>query len=197
MISALTIANPETLVAKLPEKSQQVIHSHAMLIVQVVKASQNPQMLVELESMLEHAAANGWTNLVQAIRKILKGERELSLLNGLDEEDSIIIEAILRGLRDPNTLPDPSTRAGAEHAAPALAQMIHAATSGDVNALQMVAAMAEQMTRTHGDMARLGGALSRMVNGEIEPEILCKNMDTKGEKLILDILTELGRLRAH
>jgi len=183
--------------ANLPEKKQQVAQSHAILIVQVVKACQNPQMMVELEPMLQHAAANGWTELVTTIRKILNGSRDAALLKNLDEEDSIIIESILGGLQDPATLPDPTARAGAEHAAPALAQMIHAASTGDVGALQMIAAMAEQMTRTHGDMARLGGAVSRMVNGELDPDILCKNMDSKGEKLVLDILTELGRLRAH
>lgn len=183
--------------ADIPDKAQQVIQSHATLIVQVVKACQNRQMLAELEPMLHHATANGWTELVGTIRKILNGQRDLSLLKGLDEEDSIIVESVLRGLRDPRTLPDPTARTGAEHAAPALAQMVHAATSGDINALQMIATMAEQMTQTHGDMARLGGALSRMVHGETEPDILCKNMDSRGEKLVLDILTELARLRAH
>jgi hypothetical protein len=182
----------------LPERSEQVIRSHAILIVTVVKACQNPQLLPELEPMLVHAQNNGWTELVSAIRNILKGNRDPSLLHGLDDEDTIIIEAVLRGLQDPNTLPDLNAKPQADLAAPALANMIHAAGTGDAMALNMIATMAEQMTNTQGDMARLGGAISKMVhNDERDPDILCKNMSEKGEKLVLDILAELTKLSAH
>ena len=181
----------------IPEKSQQIIQSHAILIINVVKACQNPHMLTELEPMLQHAQHNGWTELVAAIRKILKGGRDPGMLVGLDEEDGIIVEAILKGLQDPNTLPKPDSRPQADLAGPSLANMIHAAATGDAMALSMIASMAEQMTNTHGDMSRLGGAISKMVNDERDPEILCKNMSQKGEKLVLDILAELAKLSAH
>lgn len=182
----------------IPEKKQQVIQSHAILIINVVKACQNPQMLAELEPMLQHAQNNGWNDLVSAIRKILQGSRDPVVLAGLDDEDGIIVEAILKGLQDPNTLPRLDAKPQAELAAPSLANMIHAAATGDAMALSMIASMAEQMTNTHGDMARLGGAISKMVNNdERDPEILCKNMSQKGEKLVLDILSELAKLSAH
>jgi hypothetical protein len=57
--------------------------------------------------------------------------------------------------------------------------------------------MAEQMTHTQGDMSRLGKAVSRMVQGEREIDKLCEGMDTRGEKLVTDILTELSKLREH
>jgi len=44
--------------AKLPEKSEQIIQSHAILIVMVVKVCQNPQLMPELEPMLQHAQNN-------------------------------------------------------------------------------------------------------------------------------------------
>jgi len=184
--------------SSIPEKSEQIIRSHAILIVTVVKVCQNPQLLPELEPMLVHAQTNGWGNLVHAIRRILKGDRNPSMLSGLDDEDTIIIDAILRGIQNPDTLPDLNAKPQAELAAPALASMIHAAGSGDAMALSMIATMAEQMTKTHGDMARLGGAISKMVNNdERDPDILCKNMSEKGEKLVLEILAELTKLSAH
>lgn len=182
----------------IPEKSQQIIQSHAVLIVMVVKVCQNPQLKPELEPMLQHAQQNNWTELVAAIRKILKGERSPSLLNGLDEEDTVIVDAILRGLQNPESLPSLDNKPRAEVAAPALAQLIHSAATGDPMALSMIATMAEQMTTTQGDMAKLGGAISKMVqNDERDPAVLCKNMSEKGEKLVLDILEELVKLSAH
>lgn len=182
----------------LPAKSEQIIQAHAILIVMVVKVCQNPQLLPELEPMLQHALNNGWNDLVMAIRKILKGDRSQTLLADLDDEDSVIVDAILRGLQDPSTLPSMDTKPKPDLAAPALANMIHAAGSGDAMALSMIATMAEQMTATKGDMARLGGAISKMVNNdERDPAILTKNMSERGEKLVLDILQELTKLSAH
>jgi len=182
----------------LPEKNEQIIQSHAILIVTVVKVCQNPQLLPELEPLLVHAQNNGWTALVAAIRTILKGKRDPSVLAGLDDEDSVIIDAILRGIQNPATLPDLKSKPQADLAAPALANMIHAASTGDAMALSMIATMADQMTSTQGDMARLGGAISKMVNNdERDPDILCKNMSEKGEKLVIDILSELTKLSTH
>ncbi len=184
--------------SELPEKTEQVIRSHALLIVNVVKSCQNPQALPMLEPMLEHAHNNGWTGLVVAIRKILKGNRDAGLVAGLDDEDTIIIEAILLGLQNPETLPDPNAKQQGELAAPALANMIHDAATGDPMALSMIANMAEQMVNTSGDMARLGVAISRMVNNdERDADKLCDKMSEKGEKLVLEILSELTKLSAH
>lgn len=183
----------------LPEKSEQIIQSHAILIVMVVRVCQNPQLLPELEPMLKHAEANNWHELVVTIRKILGGDRQTGLLAGLDEEDTVIIDAILRGLQDSSTLPKLDTKPRGELAAPALANMIHASGTGDAMALNMLATMAEQMTSTgQGDMALLGGAISKMVqNNERNPGVLCKNMSEKGEKLVHEILEELLKLSAH
>lgn len=183
--------------ATLPEKTQQVIQSHSQLIVAVVKACQNRELLPELEPVLESARQNGWGDLVKAIRSILGGNRDTGVLAGLDEEDTIIIEAILRGLQDPASLPDPMAVSDPTMAAPGLAYMIHAAETGDPNALQMIASISEQMTHTFGDMSRLGKAISRMVHGERDADKLCEGMDTRGEKLVSDILDELNKLRTH
>lgn len=178
----------------LAEKSQQIILIHAPLINRVVKACQNPQMLPELKTLLKEAEANGWTDLAGAIHKILGGKREATILASLDEEDSVIIDAILRGLQDPATLPDPNIQTDPSMAPPGLAYMIHAAASGNPEALQQVAGMADQMIHFDGDMARLGGIMKRMIDGERDAEILCQGMGPQGKQLVLRILEELGKL---
>jgi hypothetical protein len=181
----------------LPEKDQQIVQAHSQLIVAVVKACQNRDLMPQLDPILESASQNGWDELVKTIRTILKGSRDAGLLAGLDEEDTVIVQAILRGLQDPATLPDPTAAADPTMAAPGLAHMIHAAETGDANALQLIATIAEQMTQTPGDMGRLGRAVSRMVHGERNTDKLCEGMDARGEKLVLDILEELNKLRTH
>jgi len=79
-------------------------------------------------------------------------------------------------------------------AAPGLAQIIFAASRGDVQALQAISAMAEQMTAAHGDMARLGGNIKRLIDGERNADILCKGMGPSGEQLMLNLIDELNKL---
>jgi hypothetical protein len=183
--------------AELPSRQQQIIQTHAELIKRVVRALHNRESLPELEATLEVTRRNGWGTLVAAIRRILAGQRETSLLAGLDEEDATIVEAILRGIQDPDTLPDPNAAPDPSLAAPGLAQMIHGAGKGDVQTLQLLANMAEQMTRVGGDMARLGAIMKRLVDGERDPQRLCRGMGAQGESLVVMILEELGRLQAH
>ncbi|HID49487.1 MAG TPA: hypothetical protein EYP40_07750 [Chromatiales bacterium] len=179
---------------KLPEREQQIRRSHAALIHQVVQACQNPEARIELDPVLDTAASNGWEELVAVVRRILNGQREASLLHGLDEEDTVIVESILQGIQNPATLPEPGQAADPALAGPGLAQMIHAASQGNPQALQITAAMAEQMTATHGDMRQLGGIMRRLIDGERDPEVLCKGMGPSGEQLVLAIIDELNRL---
>lgn len=183
--------------AQLPPRTQQIVQTHAGLIVNVVRTAQNPALRPQLDAVLRTSEANGWGTLVAAIRRILAGSREPSLLAGLDEEDGIIIEAILRGLQDPATLPDPAARPDPVLAAPGLAGMIHACTRGDVQALELLSQMAEQMTRVGGDMGRMGGLMRRLVEGERDPDVLLKGMGAQGESLVLAVLEELGKLESH
>ena len=178
----------------LADKTQQIIQVHAGLIYRVARACENPQYLKELESLLKEAEANSWTDLVAAIRKILAGNRSENILAPLDEEDRVIVDAILRGLQDPSTLPPPQIEADPSQAAPGLAHMIYAASSGNPEALQQTASMADQMIHFEGNMARLGGIMKRLIDGERDPDILCKGMDQQGGKLVLKILEELGKL---
>ena len=176
-----------------PDQQQQIIMAHAPFIRQVVMFSQQEEQATELEKLLQAAAANGWTSLVAAVRRICRGERDNSVLKGLDLEDQVIAEAIMRGIQNPATLPDPAQQSNPALAAPGLAHMIHAAAS-DPQALILISNMAEQMSKAGGDMARLASIMRPLINGERDPDRLCKGMDERGEALTLDILQALAQI---
>ena len=178
----------------LPEFEEQVRRTHAQLIHLVVKACVNPPLRAELEPVLQTAKSNGWESLTHAIYQILAGRRDEMLLQGLDKEDQVIIEAVLQGLQNPASLPDLNQTADPTMAAPGLAHMIQAASRGDAQALQSVSFMAEQMIHTTGDLRLLGAIMHRLVKGERDPDTLCKGMSTSGEQLVLSLLEELNKL---
>ncbi len=176
------------------EYEQQVRQTHAELIHLVVNACVNTALKPELEPVLQTAKNSGWETLTSTINQILEGRRDEALLQGLDKEDRIIIHAILEGLQNPATLPDINKQADPTMAAPGLAHIVHAASRGDAQALQAVSIMAEQMTQTTGDLRLLGGIMRRLVNGERDPDTLCKGMGPSGEQLVLSLLEELNKL---
>lgn len=178
----------------LPEKDQQILAAHAGLVHAVVQACHNRDLLPQLEQVLKLSEENGWNQLVTAIRRILGGSRDNSVLANLDEEDRVITEAILRGLQNPETLPDINSTPDAEHAAPGLASMVVAARQGNVEALRALADMATQMRNAGGDMARLASALSQMEQGEADIEKLSRGMSPAGVKLVESIIEELKKL---
>ncbi|UCB54986.1 MAG: hypothetical protein JSW45_00120 [Thiotrichales bacterium] len=180
-----------------PDKQQQIIQTHAGLILGVVQCIQNPDLRPQVEQALAVSEQNGWDKLVAAIRKILNGSREESILNGLDDEDSVIVTAILRGLQDPNTLPKPEQTPDATLAAPMLANLINDARRGDHNAVIMLGGMAEQMSMAGGDMASVGAILKDLIDGERDVDKLCDKVGPQGESLIVQILDELGKLEVH
>jgi len=182
---------------QIPEREQQIIQTHAAFICQAVEFIQQPEADTRLDALLSAAAHNGWTALAAAVRLFAVGRRDLNLIAGLDEEDRVIAEAILRGLQDPTALPDPSIKADPTLAAPGLAGMIHAAGSGDVQALTLISQMAEQMSKVGGDMSRLAAVIRPMINGERDADRLCARLDARGRQLVLQILEELGKLDVH
>jgi hypothetical protein len=179
------------------DRQQQIIHAHAGVIVQVVQSIGNPALMPRTEEILKVSEQNGWGDLVKVIRRIIRGERDESLLKGLDEEDSIIAGAILLGIQNPSTLPDPNAQPDASLAAPGLAQMIHEASRGNTQALEIISHMAEQMTAAGGDMRNLGGIIRKMINGERDPKVLAKGMGVQGRQLVDSILEELAKLAGH
>jgi hypothetical protein len=183
--------------ATLPDASAQILAMHAPFIHAVVNAIQNRALLEHLRPMLAEAETRGWSALVECIRRIIDGQRDRSVLLGLDDQDRVIAEAILGGLDNPATLPPVHSQPSATAAAPGLAVMISAAGRGDIQAFAALANMAEQMLKAGGDMARLGGVMRRLVDGERDADKLARGMGPLGRQLLLDILDQLGKANFH
>jgi hypothetical protein len=183
----------DCLMSALPEKDQQILAAHAGLVHAVVRTCHNRDLMPQLDQLLKLSEDNGWTRLVAVIRRILGGQRDTGVLLGLDEEDRTIAEAILRGLQNPETLPDLNTAVDPNHAAPGLASMIAASRHGNIEALKALADMAIQMRQAGGDMARLASALSQMEQGETDVEKLARGMNPAGLKLVEMIVEELRK----
>ena len=180
-----------------PDKKEQIIQTHSSLILAVVQTIHNQELRPHLDQVLQQSAQNGWQSLVDAIKKILAGSREQSLVNGLDDEDAIIIDSILRGLQDPATLPKTEQSGDASQAAPMFARLIDEARRGNTNSLSILGSMAEQMVNAGGDMASLSAVLKDMIDGERNVDKLCTRMGPQGESLITQILSELAKLDRH
>ena len=180
-----------------PDKQQQFLQTHAGLIVAVVQTIHNPELKPQLDHVLKQSEQNGWVGLVAAIRKIMIGSRDDSLLAIQDDEDRTIIDAILKGIQDPTTLPKPEQQGDATTAAPMLAKLVHDASRGDHDAVIMLGGLAEQMSSAGGDMSNLSAVIKNMIDGERNVDMLCTRMGPQGESLITAILSELGKLDIH
>jgi len=182
---------------EIPELKEQILQSHAGLIHRVVMHCNNPGSIPDLEEVLRQAEENGWTRLVMAIRDIMNGRRDESVLLGLDDEDRTIVESILQGLQDASTLPDLQADFDSSMAAPGIASLIHASRRGNAHALQIVAGMAKQMLAAGGDMSILAGRIRPLVEGERDAGKLGANMSARGQELMVKILEELLKLEAN
>ena len=181
----------------LPDTNEQILQSHSGLIHRVVMHCNNPGSVPDIEQVLQMASENDWMALVTVIRDIMSGNRDESILLPLDEEDRVIAESILRGLQDPNTLPDLETDINSDMAAPGIAGLIHASRNGNAQALQIIGNMAKQMLAAGGDMGILAGRIRPLVDGERDPDKLTEKMTDKGQTLMLQIIEELVKMEAN
>ena len=72
-------------------------------------AVQDSAQQENLDAVLKRYSHPGWNKLVDAVHRIVGGERDpvaLGLDSDLDPEDSLIVETILAALSDPSTLSD-------------------------------------------------------------------------------------------
>lgn len=180
-----------------PDMKEQILQSHSGLIHRVVMHCNNPGSVPDLEQVLQQAEENDWKDLVAAIRDVMSGKRDESVLMPLDDEDRAIVESILRGLQNPNTLPDLQADFDSSMAAPGIAGLVHASRTGNAQALQIIANMAKQMLAAGGDMGIMAGRIRPLVEGERDADKLTEKMTEKGQKLMLDILEELIKLEAN
>jgi len=174
--------------------SNQVRTIHAGFIHAIVAACAGGEAAQRIEPLLAEAQERGYGRLVACVRKVLAGRRDPGVLEGLDEEDHVIVQSVLDGLQNPATLPDPAARAEGAAAAPGLAHLIHAARSGDTGALQVLGNMGEAMQSVGGDMARLASRIRPLLQGERDPDRLAEGMTVRGRALVVSIVEELARL---
>lgn len=178
-------------------RAEQVVAAHSALILAVAHACAQPARRPEVESVLTEIERYGDAALARALREVLSGRRDESLLRGLDADDRIVVERVLLGLRDPATLPPPDAKPDPSAAAPGLAAIVHSAACGDHGALHALGEMSEQMQRVGGDMARVGAVLSKLLQGERDPDVLCTGAGAQCQSLVLSILDELALLDRH
>ncbi|MBL9126516.1 MAG: tetratricopeptide repeat protein, partial [Verrucomicrobiales bacterium] len=80
---------------------------HAPVILAACMAAQDPEQRPVLGEVLRRYADASWKEMVAAIHRIVAGERdEESLQEGQFGDGPLILDAILAGLRDPQTLAD-------------------------------------------------------------------------------------------
>jgi len=181
--------------AQLPPAVDQVLRVHAAFIHTVVNTLRDRSQLPGLMKQLDAAEQAGWVRLVGALRHVINGRRDPSIKLGLDEEDGILLDAILRGFDNPATLPALDAPPDGSSAAPGLAALIDASARGDAQAMLVLANMSEQMMKAGGDMALLGGRMRRLVNGERDTDQLVAGMGPLGRELLISLLDELARLQ--
>ncbi|RCJ18406.1 hypothetical protein A6770_33185 [Nostoc minutum NIES-26] len=81
------------------------LRQYGQLIAAVVVFVNDAEVRQQLEAALEEWVKVGWVNLIAAIRLVLDGERDEDVLcESLNYLEAPIINAILRGIANPNTL---------------------------------------------------------------------------------------------
>jgi len=156
-----------------------------------------PNSASDLEQALQLAEANDWQKLVATIRNIMSGNRGRTLLQNLDEEETIIIESILNGIDDPATLPAVTADLNSDMAASGIASLIHASMQGNTESANVIDSLTTQMSNTGSEYATIAVSIKKMIEGERNLEILIENISEQGHNLMTDILTELKTLETQ
>jgi len=89
--------------------TRQELQKHLPLILAACMAAQDSAEQENLDALLKHYSDGGWNKLVNAVHRIVAGDRDpgaLGLDSDLDPKDSLIVGTILAALSDPSTLSD-------------------------------------------------------------------------------------------
>lgn len=181
-----------------PNIQTQLIREHASLICEVVDVRYHPERQAEFLESLTQAEQNGWGKLCAAIRRILMDEAmEMKAFDdlALDVEDEAIVQAMILGIHDPDTLPEASANENPMLAPEGLAGIIATAATGEENALQLLARMDTDLSESGApELVAFGKTLRRMLNGERHADSLTMGLDERTQRLVLSILEELKTL---
>ncbi len=170
---------------------EELLKLHSALLHDVVDAIHDKSKQAPLLDMLNEAQNNGWQKLCEAIRSILEGQRDDSVLDNLDEEDAILIQAILIGIDNPETLPENDLQKQRDEAALGLATTIAAACQGDQRAMELVAHMDQTFQDNPQEIGTIGNAVRKMINGERSSVSLLEGLDPTNAELVEQVLEQL------
>jgi hypothetical protein len=180
---------------------QETLRRLGNLVKRVAAAVTDPSQRPALEEALAERGEHGWTKLVEALRRVLDGERDEDVLyEPLDREDSVILQAVLRGIADPASLEDiPTAEPAGDNAQVAdLAQRLekHLPLIGAV-----VASIDEPEVRSRLDpvlqqMERNGwsnliASVRRILDGERSADALLDDLDEEDTLIVGTILAAI------
>ena len=87
--------------------SRQEMRKHLRLVLATIRAARDSAHKENLDSVLLLYSDPTWNKLLNAVHRIVAGERDAEMLiEDLDHEESLIVETILAAVSDPSTLSD-------------------------------------------------------------------------------------------
>lgn len=174
------------------------------IIKAVVAASQgNEESKNELEPFLqEMEQTNDWRNLIPVIRRIMNGERDENLFEGLDRTDALIVARILQVLNPDSgqqtmddgqrsTVPHQQQHQEQGVTLPQLLELVERAAGGDSQLGQQLFSDLQKMSRdSNSEINTLGSVLLRVLIRDFNPKL-----DGLPDEIASAIRGMLGRLR--
>jgi len=166
---------------------------HSGFVANVVAVCINHTAPSTLTPILDSARNNGWHKLVNAIERIIQGERSNTLLDDLDSEEEEIISNILLQLESGHT--ELSTPKLSENNSQGLAIIINAAINGDSDAQSTIAFMCKEMESVGGELTMLSSAIRKLLAGERDLIALSNDMSLRSKRLLSAVLKDLSQRR--
>lgn len=173
------------------------------VIAAVVAACQgNEEAKNQLEPFLEQQGqTDDWRNLIVVVRRIMNGERDGNIVEGLDRTDALIVTRILQALSGDTEAPAANSQPPTANnqpqqqqqgmTLPQLLELVERAAGGDKELGGQLFTAFQQMARDENkEMSALGNVLLRVLIGEKNP-----SLDGLPDEVASAIRGMLGRLK--
>ena len=173
----------------------QIAAAHHDLNNLILATQDHPDQLNALARRLDDMHNDGWHALVHTLRLRFGLPAEPIGTATLDNEDHAILALLDYAQSQPDefaALAAQSADANTQHAAHALAALIYAATQGEHEALEALAEL-HQAADTPEALAA-SAAFIRMIEGERQPDVLCRDLPNQQAALIQAVLASLEDL---
>ncbi|GEM_PF-1647318 len=157
---------------------ERMLQSWEALIQGVARAGRGEALEAETVETVEGLEAkDAWKQLAAAIWRILGGERDETLYEGLDYVDAAIVRRTLERIASPESGAAPEAlaeRANAEISLEQLVAAAYAAAQGDAQAQRVVASVLAGLAQESAPepLRRFALALARILQGERSPAVL-------------------------